>query len=391
VPILYITFLIASAILLADGYSHDAAAPKQLGALGFLVALAAIPLLFLNQQKRAEIITKVGRLIIGVAVSTSIAFFAGEIVLRFAYPEGESFSAHVGPLVQRFESDFQFNRYDGPSRGPEASGPKLPGHARLLVQGDSITWGQGIKDEQQLFTARLLSGLREMSPDTEMAVLAYPGREIDDHLEQLKKWGGDLQPDVVVYQWYINDMQLDKAIPPRTAQLWRRLFFFPLLNRHSYFSFFVTYNLDSLLPSSGPSYGSYMANRYREGSVEWQSFHGVFSEWATFAKTLTPNVLVALYPQLLLIPGEPPVLAPEVVDLFGRVYATCMAAGLQCVDLTGRLTGFDDSGDVMSTRFDGHPSAAAHAVIAKVLLASLRSTSPELFPAPRGAIRNFQD
>jgi hypothetical protein len=44
-----------------------------------------------------------------------------------------------------------------------------------------------------------------------MAVLARPGREIDEHVQQLKKWGHELQPDVIIYQWYINDDEAPRS------------------------------------------------------------------------------------------------------------------------------------------------------------------------------------
>jgi lysophospholipase L1-like esterase len=87
-----------------------------------------------------------------------------ELLLRVAYSEGLSFSAKGGPLVARFERDFRFNRYDGPSRGPEVSGPKYEDGFRILIQGDSITWGQGVKDEGLLYPSLLGQRLRDLPP-----------------------------------------------------------------------------------------------------------------------------------------------------------------------------------------------------------------------------------
>ena len=104
----------------------------------------------MDRSDRGGAIRKARRLL----VATLIAVAVGEIGMRLYYWDGTSFGTHWGPLVERFERDFRFNRFDGPSRGPETSGHKAPGAVRILVQGDSITWGQGVKREADLYTSR---------------------------------------------------------------------------------------------------------------------------------------------------------------------------------------------------------------------------------------------
>jgi lysophospholipase L1-like esterase len=65
--------------------------------------------------------------------------------------------------VRRFERDFKFNGF-GHSRGPAVSGREKEGTVRLLVQGDSITWGQGIREEQKVYPALLLKMLQKQNP-----------------------------------------------------------------------------------------------------------------------------------------------------------------------------------------------------------------------------------
>lgn len=319
-----------------------------------------------------------GKLVLGAGVFCAIFFLVGELVLRIVFWEGESFSAHKGPIVQRLERDFKFNRFDGPSRGPEPSDPKhhlVPVSlnsptkgTRILIQGDSITWGQGVKNEEQLFSSRLLARLRETNLPVDMAVLARPGREIDEHLQQLKKWGHELQPDVIIYQWYINDMELEKEHRPRTSRFWRQPYLlYPMLQRSSYFFFFLDFSLDTLLPSSTLSYESYLSSHFKEGSDGWQLFEQHFSDWAMLAKELTPRVVVALYPHLSLKRGIAPFMQQEIVDIHMRVLSLCRANNLVCVDLSTALAKFDDSSSIKASPFDDHPSAEVHRVITEAL------------------------
>lgn len=250
-----------------------------------------------------------GKLALGAGVFCAIFFLVGELFLRIVFWDGKSFSAHRGPIVQRLERDFKFNRFDGPSRGPEPSGPKHPNGTRILIQGDSITWGQGVRNEEQLFSSRLLTRLRETNLPVDMAVLARPGREIDEHLQQLKKWGHELQPDVIIYQWYINDMELEKKHRPRTNRFWRHPHFcIPCCRRTPTIAFF----------GFQPRYAA-------------------------------------------------PVMRPEIADIHTRVLALCRANNLVCVDLSTALTKFEDSRSIKVSPFDDHPSAEVHRVMAEAL------------------------
>lgn len=309
-----------------------------------------------------------GQLLLGASVFCAIFFLAGELFLRMVFWDGMSFSAHRGPIVQQLEKDFRFNRFDGPSRGPEPSGPKHPQATRIVIQGDSITWGQGVRKEENLFSSRLLTSLQETTGHVDMAVLARPGREIDEHLQQLNKWGHELQPDVIIYQWYINDIELDKKDRPRTDRLWRHPeFVYSMLQKNSYFWFFLDFSLDTLLPSPALSYERYLSNHFKEGSHGWQMFEQQFSDWVKSAKELTPHVVVALYPHLALTQGVAPFMRPEIAEIHTRMLALCSANNLVCVDLSPALTKFEDARSIKVSPFDDHPSAEVHGVIAKAL------------------------
>lgn len=333
-----------------------------------------------GEPQRRAVIRRLGKLVIGIGVFSAIFLLAGELFLRLVFWGGDSFSRHSGPIVYRFERDFKFNRFDGPSRGPEPSGPKLPERTRIVIQGDSITWGQGVKNEEQLFSSRLLTRLQGANVPVDMAVLAQPGREIDEHLQQLKKWGHELQPDFIIYQWYINDMELEKQDRPQTDRIWRHVFSHSFLQEHSYLWFFLDFSLDTLLPSATvpyESYARYIADHFKEGSARWLVFEEYFSEWATLAKELTPRVIVALYPYMSLKDGSPPTIRPEIADIHTRMMRLCRMNDVVCVDLSASLVNFKDAQAVRATAFDHHPSAEVHRVMAEVLSEVIRAAELE--------------
>ena len=356
-------------------YDFQRAAFFQVGAAG----LACWVLLFLLGRFRPVLGERIARrtryLAPRVLFAFVFAFILAEATVRIWFWDGQSFSSHGGPIVRRFERDFRFNRFDGPSRGPQTSGPKAPGVIRVLVQGDSIAWGQGVRGECDLFPARLLTLLTERRPGTEMAVLAAPGREIDGHLKQIRKFGPEIAPDVVVYQWFANDCELrTKHLRPNRQYrpLRRRLFFHRLLADSSYFWFLLDYQLQQLRPAPNPSYEDYLLDRFGSDTPDWEHFAGVFAEWAEEARKLTPRVLVLLYPL-----SESKGLEP----FYGRIRALCRAEGVETVDLKDAFAGLRvGPGGLYASRYDRHPGTEAHLRMARALFDRILQQWPELVP-----------
>jgi lysophospholipase L1-like esterase len=315
-----------------------------------------------------------GILALIVTVTLIASLGLGEIYLRLAYPDGLSFGAKNGPLVARFERDFRFNRYDGPSRGPEIIGAK-PDSARILIQGDSVTWGQGVKEESSLYSSILRDRLRAIDPEIQVAVLARPGREIDGHLEQLRKWGAETDPDIIIYQWFINDLELDKSLRPSSDHTWRRLLFPGFLRQRSYLWYFLDYRIGTLMPEE--SYEVYLREHFGRGSAGWQRVAALFHAWAAEAKRLTPNVLVALHPYVLSSPDQP------LREFSVWMEELCGEEGVAVIDLLQPFAVFrDDYTKTYASPFDSHPNAAAHALIADALHHRIVELWPQVLHPP---------
>jgi lysophospholipase L1-like esterase len=348
-----------------------ARACTQLGSLALLVTGVSFLLLLLSTEAWHNFLALSKETMVVTTVVIIAMFATGEAYLRWVYRDGMSFGSHVGPIVQMFERDFKFNRYDGPSRGPDVRGEKQPSEVRILFQGDSITWGQGVRNESLLYTNRLLARLRSEHPNIGAAVLAKPGRELDGHLFQLRKWGAKIQPDIIIYQWFINDMEFNKSERPQ--RYWHNVFFHAPLIQISYLWFFLDYRMNLLLPSSKQTYEDYIRENYAVGTEGWTVFTEMFRVWATEAKQLTPRVLVMLYSGA----GSQDVF----IDFRGRMVNLCRQEGVPVLDLSPWIEARfqDDYTQMYASQFDSHPNASVHDMMAKVLYSQIKTLWPNQF------------
>ncbi|MEZ4768166.1 MAG: SGNH/GDSL hydrolase family protein [Caldilineales bacterium] len=91
-------------------------------------------------------------------------------------------------------------------RSPEVERTKPAGTTRILVLGDSVAFGWGVRSEDT-FASQLASLLATVYPDRRFEVInaGVSGYGTWQELQWLKQTGVDLQPDVVIVQAHLND------------------------------------------------------------------------------------------------------------------------------------------------------------------------------------------
>lgn len=252
-----------------------------------------------------------GLITLGITIVLAVA--ASELLLRVVYRDGGRRTLN-GPGGQPFVHTFADAA--GQLRGPMASGAKAPGTTRVMVLGDSITWGQGVTEWTDTYPARLLAALNGEGPRYDMAVFARPGKEIDGHAATIAEAAPALMPDIVVYQWYNNDVELSKARRPVSQRSWRGWPGHDTLKAWSYLYYALDFALDAYLPQRGRTYLQYLEEDYAEGTPGWQAFTGAFHTFAAYATGYASRTILLLYP---------PVPNTALRDLRQRV--TALAAG----------------------------------------------------------------
>ena len=115
--------------------------------------------------------------------------------------------------------------------------------------------------------------------------------------------GSRLQPDILIYEWYINDLEINKENRPDSNPGYRLRFWqgFPthqFLMRRSYLYYFLNYKLDTILPPLNRTYTQYYLEDYDEKTPGWFLFRLTFHDWATLAKCYSKKRILLLYPCL---------------------------------------------------------------------------------------------
>ncbi len=168
---------------------------------------------------------------------------------------------------------------------------------RILVQGDSITWGQGVRDWTDLYPARLLDSL-DQTGRYDMAVYGMSGFEIQNHFETLKSLGATLSPDIIIYQWYVNDIVV-RDLPAFPTRVWQQTRFHPVMMDASYLYFVLDKRLDDWLPGGvNAEYSRYLREDFDPNSSNWVAFRVMFHQWATLANHQANRTVMFLYPQV---------------------------------------------------------------------------------------------
>ena len=99
-------------------------------------------------------------------------------------------------------------------RGPEWIMPKPPNTFRVMVLGDSLSFGNLVANEDT-YAARLRQALQPRRPGTEVVLTAVGGWDTAQELAFLEQEGLGYEPDAIVVGFFYNDYRLpaDSARP----------------------------------------------------------------------------------------------------------------------------------------------------------------------------------
>jgi len=269
--------------------------------------------------------------------------------------------------------------------------PKGPGEFRIIVIGDSITFGPGL-EYQQLYTTLLEAALRRSHPEVRVINLAVEGYNIIQYEAVLEEVGLGLQPDMVLVGMFpVNDFELGDYENHRRLAAGERV------ELPWYFSLYVHRAYLHRIPELAHKALARVLTAHAPEKADpgWQQNFAALEKIAAIAHESKLPLGVLLLPHTKGFETQRKV-------YFAPVVAFCQAEQISCFDLLAdfQRLGLRDGGMVLNA-IDPHPNEQYNRLIAAELVpyvaamlppaatpstpepAPVKAPEPSVRPAPR--------
>ena len=310
-------------------------------------------------------------LIIMICLMCGGLIVAAEYFVRWYYRDVLSTADGKAFFTQRYLHRFVENNNPYGLRGKPVP-ISHDGRYRIIVQGDSLTWGQGVYPIDKRFTEIVEKKLLEDEFPKGVVVFnaGASGHNLVNHISYVR-FVGNLHPDFVLYQWYVNDMDnkpdySNVKTPPLVSNkkihtyLWQHSALYYLLQQR--------YGIIRNLMGKQISYQEYLVNRFENPQSEHstladsqigQLFEAYTSRGIDFGIVLFPSFSLDLNDYRLDF-------------LHDRVLDHCEKHGINCLDLRSIYQGNTDNMSLWANAFDAHPGDLAHSMAAEAIYEHFR-------------------
>jgi len=250
-------------------------------------------------------------------------------------------------------------------RSPEIAVPKPPGMHRVLVLGDSVTFGWGVAEEQN-FSRRLEDALRkQLACPVEVVNSGVSGYGTVEEADYFTHEGLELEPDVVLIYYVENDNQSVPHLGGPVAVFLKDWFVY---RSHLVSTVLYAWRLNSWKVQAQAAGGDRAA--YAAEQRAWDKRSGTVASFAALreiadvAKRHGIRVILASHPNSL---------ADRTLDAVrDRLLREAAAAnGMTFVDVAPAIVPYRDR-DIAVSKTDLHPNGFAHGLIAEALLPAVQ-------------------
>jgi len=262
-------------------------------------------------------------------------------------------------------------------RGPEVARKKPAGTLRLLGLGDSFTFGVGVRDEHT-FLRRLEGRLGKEQP-LEILNAGTQGYNTRDQQVTLEHRWLELEPDLVLVTFYLNDIYRDES----AVAFWNNgegdgVYLQPTgLARHSRLIDWCQYSWRArdlrrrMIAHYSQAYftdpRSYFAGgNSRSQQMDWPASRAALVRIVELASRHRFRVGLAIFPELMSLEDYP------FTAIHAFVEETCGEIGLPVHDLLPAFQGKRDR-ELWVHQTDHHPNEIAHEIAARSLEEFVRS------------------
>jgi hypothetical protein len=294
-----------------------------------------------------------------VIIAVILTLSALEVGVRWLYADIGSTADNTSYFARRWKSENEGERNSLGFREREVIA-KAGDVVRIAVVGDSLTYGQGLRLEDR-FTERLDKALGEA---VEILNFGVPGANYERHRESVATAIEAAIPDVLILQWFVNDVEPPDERAPRAMNLAGPLHRFVQPRSALYFLAnrgFTQMQYDLGLVPSWTRYYDRFADPQNSGPAiaARERLEAVLDVAATAGVAHG----IALWPSMT--DRETAFMSHDA--LFARVLEVCEARSLPCLDLRPPLRTLPADAALVVSTYDAHPSALANHAVAEAM------------------------
>ncbi len=245
--------------------------------------------------------------------------------------------------------------------------PKRPDRYRIIVIGDSFTFGAGIEERDRF--SNLLE--EELGPGHEVLNFGTPAHNLPQHLRTLDR-ALTFRPDFVLLQLYENDFETRGMIRPTAYTLpekpesrWLRSIILYQLFNTALVRFQQTIGLSE-------EYSHYLARHLRDpDSPEAREAFGMLRTFIAKCRAASVPVGTVLFPALWVLRSGGRDYPFDY--LHAHVRSICVEEQIRCVDLFADFARHNRPQRLWVNAFDSHPNAEANHRAAQEILHTFRA------------------
>jgi lysophospholipase L1-like esterase len=246
-----------------------------------------------------------------LGTGTILLFFViFEVFVRVKYDTGMNYDLEMWKYAQqlkRISTDPKIGHEHQPSkkarlmgvdvsinslglRGPEIPLEKAPNERRILMLGDSLTFGWGVA-EQSTTARRLESALGKMLLNQVSVINAGVGNyNTEMEVSYFMRDGIRLKPDMVILNYFINDAEPTPAYDGH-----------PLFDSWSYAYVLLKGRTDTfmrMMSGQSPDWAEYYQNLYKKGHEGWERTKQSIMELAKICRQYDLTLMLVVYPEI---------------------------------------------------------------------------------------------
>jgi len=270
-------------------------------------------------------------------------------------------------LTKEFQEKYvRYNKHG--YRDYEYSLKKPEGVFRVLVLGDSQTFGSGIKNLEETWVKKLEAKLQNERRNESIEVLSIsgPGWNSDTHLYELFKNGFKFNPDLVILAYYHNDIPFPISVNCNSSE--RKVVTNINIFQSYKLSRFIDFRINRLLEKFGdkPSYPDCLNQVY--DSIGWQMNKFYLDIMGLALSVQNIHFMITVIPLIHNLDNSYPLLGPH-----EKLKEFAQQRNLEFLDFYEEGFKNLDANNLKISKTDHHLNQNAGDIVASTLFSKLKS------------------